>query len=195
MTGWRGAVGWFVAASACVSAEPVFLAGTFNDWNAADPQYQMTAIGSGQYRLTKFFRAGQYKFKFTVNGNWANCYGVSATGALTQPGEDIPLRLVEHGAYTIVLDRRRLEWSVAGAPLAAPQAVLHVRGPVAPNLPVVLDGAESVAPPGREISRFTFTQDTNDAVRASLRPTGATATVVLPREGTYRFWLHVDRTR
>ena len=48
----------------------VTLAGTFNEWNPGDPAYRMTETSNGTYRLTKFFRKGNYKFKFAFDGGW-----------------------------------------------------------------------------------------------------------------------------
>ena len=80
---------FFFCLSLCLYADDaphkvVNLVGTFNDWNPADPNYRMTYTGNGEYRIKKFFRAGQYKCKFTVDGDWAMHYGLGEAGKLSK---------------------------------------------------------------------------------------------------------------
>lgn len=180
-------------------ADPPYAAvnvtGTFNDWNPADPNWRMTYAGDGMYLLKKFFRAGNYKFKFTLDGGWDKHFGDGPAGVLTQPGNDIALDIARHGAYAIRLDAPRRRWALEEAGLDSAQAVLTVRGAVGVNLPILLDGSESLARQGRQILSYEFGQDTNDAARANILHLGTNAPqaiVQLPSEGTYRFWLQVN---
>ena len=58
--------------------EPVvgefYVAGSFNDWNCADPAYVMTDNGDGVYSLTFFLAAGEYELRVT-DGTWNNSWG------------------------------------------------------------------------------------------------------------------------
>jgi hypothetical protein len=56
-----------------IPIESVSLAGAFNNWNPADPAFQMKAKGRGRYELRlpkKQLEAGKtYAFKFVINGD------------------------------------------------------------------------------------------------------------------------------
>ncbi|MGH8598308.1 MAG: hypothetical protein ACREXT_16775, partial [Gammaproteobacteria bacterium] len=112
-----------VADEPSASSPTICLAGTFNDWNPADPNYRMTRSDEDVYRLQRFFRAGQYKFKFTVDGGWDKHYGGAQNGAVAQPGTDIILDINRHGVYVIELDLKQRRWSLSESTLDAPQAV------------------------------------------------------------------------
>ncbi len=49
-------------------AKRVTLAGTFNGWNADDTP--LTSDGKGMWMVVKQMDAGQYEYKFVVDGNW-----------------------------------------------------------------------------------------------------------------------------
>ena len=52
------------------SADSVNLAGTFNDWN---PQLTpMSKSGSGDWRVNLELPAGEYEYRFVVDGRWSN---------------------------------------------------------------------------------------------------------------------------
>lgn len=76
--------------SAAPGADPIFAAGTFNNWNAADPSYQLVKNITGQYQLLLPVRAGSVEFKFT-RGSWQ-------TVETNAAGEDIANR-------TLALDK------------------------------------------------------------------------------------------
>ena len=173
----------------------VHLAGSFNDWKTADPAWRMTYAGDQVYVLRKFFVAGDYKFKFTINGGWDRHFGVGPSGLLTQPGSEIPLQVRHHGAYKITMDAQAHRWNLEEATLDSPHAVIKVRGRAEVNLPFVLDGSESVAREGRAVVAYEFGQDTNSVAIAGLLHLGTNspqATVQLPKEGNYEFWLRVN---
>ncbi len=178
-----------------VARPTINLAGTFNDWSPTNADYRMTFAGDQVYVLQKFFTAGHYKFKFTVDGDWTRHYGDGPGGLLTQPGADIKLDIKKHGQYTILLDLGAHHWKIEPASLDEPHPVLLLHSPVHIHLPITLDGSESVPRDGKEILSYEFGQDTNDVVKATLRhqdETSPKATVVLPRDGTYHFWLKVN---
>ncbi|MNC45782.1 Amylopullulanase precursor [compost metagenome] len=58
--------------SSTPASGPVYLTGTFNSWNAADPAYQLTKGSDGVYSITLSLPAGtavQYKI---TRGTWAS---------------------------------------------------------------------------------------------------------------------------
>lgn len=62
---------------------PVYLAGTFNGWNAADPAYKLTKGADGVYSITLSLPAGtavQYK---VTRGTWATVETSSGGGDIT----------------------------------------------------------------------------------------------------------------
>ncbi len=173
----------------------VNLAGSFNEWNPADPEWRLAPGTNGVYEITKFFRAGHYKFKVTVNGAWDKHYGLGLDGKLAQPGADVVLYIAKHAGYKITLDLPARRWRAEEAPLDVPYPVLQARGPTEINVPIVLDATESVARPGQELLDYFFGQDTNDPVKAKLALTNAHAgkvTARLPEGGKYPFWLCVN---
>lgn len=46
----------------------VFVAGTFNDWDAA--KHRMSDGGGGNFTATMLLAPGEYQYKFVVNGEW-----------------------------------------------------------------------------------------------------------------------------
>jgi cyclomaltodextrinase len=173
----------------------VNITGTFNDWNPSDSNYRMTYTSNQVYQVKAFFKAGSYKFKFTINGDWTKHFGNGPDNTLAEPGTDIPLEVNRHGAYIIEVDLNQRQWRLQPSKLDAPQAIIQVRGPAEVNAPITLDGSESLAREGVEILEYEFGEVKNDTVQAKLtrdekRP--AKATVRLPQEGTYHFWLKVN---
>jgi predicted alpha/beta superfamily hydrolase len=53
------------------STSGIFLAGDFNNWNAADTAWKMKPDGVGSYQLVKTLSKGDYSFKIT-KGAWNN---------------------------------------------------------------------------------------------------------------------------
>ncbi|WP_445668212.1 carbohydrate binding domain-containing protein [Paenibacillus sp. FSL F4-0125] len=81
---------------------PVYLTGTFNSWNAADPAYQLTKGSDGVYSITLSLPAGtavQYKF---TRGAWTNV-------EVNSNGSDISNRALTPagGAQTVNLTVQR----------------------------------------------------------------------------------------
>ena len=190
----------FLSLAAFVQTNPsaaaqINLAGTFNDWSPTNSAYQMTAAGDGVYRLTKFFAAGRYQFKFTFDGGWGKHLGAGRGGMLEQPGREIDLNIKRPGDYRIELDVNTHHWRFEQVPVTSPHSVIVVRGPVELNVPITLDGSESLARPNQVIRTYEFWQDTNDSVRVKLGLTGVNspqAVVRLTMEGAYHFWLKVN---
>ncbi len=84
------------------SSGPVYLTGTFNSWNAADPAYQLTKGSDGVYSITLSLPAGtavQYKI---TRGSWASVETSSS-------GADIANRTLTPagGAQTVSLTVQR----------------------------------------------------------------------------------------
>ena len=189
---------FFLPVTVLAQANPparINLAGTFNDWSPTNAAWQMTLVTNDVYAVKKFFKAGDYQFKFAYDGGWDKHWGADPDGKLVQPGNDIPLHIAKHGAYVVELDTARHRWSLRADRVAEPHAVLLVRGEVGVNIPIVLDGSESVARPAEKIVSYQLWQNTNAAPVVILKQAGddgSRVTVRLPREGTYRFCLRVN---
>ena len=52
------------------SMDREFIAGSFNSWNPADNNYQLTTAADGHSTITMLLPEGNYEYKFT-RGNWA----------------------------------------------------------------------------------------------------------------------------
>lgn len=52
------------------SADRVFLAGSFNNWQPDDPRYRMERQGDSLWTLTLELDPGRYLYKFVVDGHW-----------------------------------------------------------------------------------------------------------------------------
>jgi hypothetical protein len=48
---------------------PVFIAGSFNNWNPADKKFQLEQLPGNGYSITLQLAAGNYEYKFT-RGGW-----------------------------------------------------------------------------------------------------------------------------
>lgn len=64
----------------------IYVSGTFNNWNPADPARLMTSIGDGKYIITINPAPGQVEFKFT-RGSWETVEGSIA--GLPQPSHKV----------------------------------------------------------------------------------------------------------
>lgn len=64
----------------------LYAAGTFNNWNPADPSKKLMSIGDGRYMLTVNPAPGQVEFKFT-RGSWETVEG--NLGGQAQPSHKI----------------------------------------------------------------------------------------------------------
>lgn len=66
--------------------DPIYLSGTFNDWQAADPAYRLKPFAGGRLGIVlKDLPAGQYAFKFSRG---------EGKGESTADGRDIPDRML-----------------------------------------------------------------------------------------------------
>lgn len=171
------------AASDAVAPPDILLVGTFPEWTPGEPGYRMEFVGEQRYRLQRFLRAGKYQFRVG-----------SGDGATTL--ETVPvLTVTKPGGYLVDLDLALPGWQLADAELDAPAAVVDVLGPVEANIPVTLDASGSQPRRGMKLFLYEFGQQPGDRVPATLTHPGLDvpqATVVLPREGTYQFWLRVN---
>jgi predicted alpha/beta superfamily hydrolase len=69
------------------AAEPVYVAGNFNNWNPKDDNYKLKPLGSRLSVVLKDIPAGMYAFKFT-RGDWSRV-------ETTSDGRDIADRVVQ----------------------------------------------------------------------------------------------------
>ncbi len=51
-------------------ANEVFVAGTFNNWQAH--QNPLTRLGNGKWAIDLALAPGRYEYRFVVNGEWIN---------------------------------------------------------------------------------------------------------------------------
>ena len=125
------------------------MAGTFNNWNASDPQWTMTPPddpASERYTLERRLEAGNYRFKFVRNGSWDNGHLGAAKGgkALEEPGEDISLTIRAEAEYRIQLDARTRTWSLSVAKIDRPLLVTRVMGEAHVNRPLRIWAGDSL---------------------------------------------------
>ncbi|NQU11406.1 hypothetical protein HQ590_11480, partial [bacterium] len=119
--------------------EPVYLAGDFNGWESAAPDWRMRGEGGRRYALERFWKRGQHRFKFAPQGELALGWGVASDGRVYQPGRDISLTVEHHGDYRLELDLDRRQWRFRPVTNAVPRAVLLVAGRAEAGLPLTLD--------------------------------------------------------
>lgn len=68
--------------------DDIYIAGSFNNWNPADPNYKLKPFGAGRKAIVlKDLPASKYEFKFT-RGSWDKV-------ETTAKGEDIPNRVID----------------------------------------------------------------------------------------------------
>ncbi len=108
------------------------IAGTMNDWNANSSD-RLTDNGDGTYSITfANMAAGNYEFKFTVNGSWNTCYGGVFMGSgqesdLYSPGSNITFSLTEAADVAIVLNMNTNKFTVTiGGKVDAPVGKIKV---------------------------------------------------------------------
>ena len=113
------------------------IAGTMNGWNANSSD-RMTDNGDGTYSYTfANMAAGEYEFKFTVNGSWDTCYGGAFLGSgqesdLYSPGSNIKFTLAEAADVVILLNMNTNKFTVTiGNQVDAPvgKIKIHVSVP------------------------------------------------------------------
>jgi enterochelin esterase-like enzyme len=109
-----------------VPDEPTFrninVAGTFNDWNAADPNYALQYDGEHLWSGKILLPAGQVALKFTAENDWAINWGGGQddivppeVGAGTQDGTDIFVESPLAGEYDVTLNEETGDWSLSFA--------------------------------------------------------------------------------
>lgn len=88
--------------SSTPASDPVYLTGTFNSWNAADPAYQLTRGSDGVYSITLSLPAGTAVDYKVTRGSWA-------TVETSAGGADIANRTLTPagGAQTVTLTVQR----------------------------------------------------------------------------------------
>lgn len=113
------------------------IAGTMNDWNANSSD-RMTDNGDGTYSYTfTNLAAGDYEFKFTVNGTWTTSYGGAFLGSgqecdLISNGGNIKISLAEAADVVIVMNLNTNKFTVTiGGKVDAPvgKIKIHVSVP------------------------------------------------------------------
>jgi len=69
----------------------IFLAGSFNDWNPANPKYLLKNDGpNGMWTITVKLMPGSYQYKFVADGQWIkdpNSPGSAPDGFGAQNGQ------------------------------------------------------------------------------------------------------------
>ncbi|MFN0013960.1 MAG: alpha/beta hydrolase-fold protein [Saprospiraceae bacterium] len=84
----------------------IHAAGTFNNWNPADPATALTPLGNGTYSITLNPPAGEVKYKFT-RGSWATVEG-NANGGFR------PDRVLTYSGQPTTVDLTILSWEDVG---------------------------------------------------------------------------------
>lgn len=88
--------------------EKVYVAGTFNNWDPADPTKVLTPLPNGQYTITINPVAGPVRFKFT-RGSWDSVEGDIVGGFLAD-------HLVTYTGLPMTIEIIVLSWEDLGAP-------------------------------------------------------------------------------
>jgi len=126
------------------------MAGTFNGWNTADADYQLSVVPGRQnvFFLERPFEAGNFKFKFVKNGAWAEGHfgAAEAAGRLAEPGADISLDIPVRGVFRITLFPGSQEWKFEVASIEHPVIVKQIRGVPVTGRPFMLDLSKSLLP-------------------------------------------------
>ncbi len=84
----------FIVRSPEPSADPVFLAGSFNKWNPGDGAFKLANRAGGNRSITVLLPPGLHEYKFT-RGNWT-------TVETTEAGLDITNRVVAVSGDTTI---------------------------------------------------------------------------------------------
>lgn len=137
-------------------AEDVWrIAGTFNGWNATDPAWTMARRG-GQWVLEKELPTGSHRFKYVRNGAWDQGHlGAGRGGELTQPGDDLLVRVPHSAEYRFTLDVEKKVSDVRAFRAREPVLDARVIGPVMAGREFILDMSDSISTDGRvDIGRF-----------------------------------------
>lgn len=143
------------------------LAGSFNDWNPNDDRWRLTPASDGVHFIEVALPAGEYEFKFVRGGDW----GVEHLGqgtlvsTLTQPGQNIPLRLDAGAKVTVTLDPSNRVWRLGRPEVDRPVPIARLVGISRVGAPLILDLSQSLTPPGISIGELSIEPRPADAVR------------------------------
>ncbi|MEM9560301.1 MAG: alpha-amylase family glycosyl hydrolase, partial [Planctomycetota bacterium] len=122
-------VAWGQGAPSDLSSGVWRMAGTFNGWAAAQPDWTMAPMDDGTYELVRELPGGRHQFKFVRNGDWAlGHFGLAEGGGLEQPGDNLTLDVRVQAVYRITLDPGARTWSFSVADLDQPVLAIDVLG-------------------------------------------------------------------
>lgn len=86
---------------------PIYLTGTFNQWNPGDQTYLLSSLGSGQYQIVIRPPKGALRFKFT-RGNWKSAEA-------NEQGAYLPDRTLDYTGLPITLNINIAGWEDTGS--------------------------------------------------------------------------------
>jgi iron(III)-enterobactin esterase len=100
----------------------IHLAGSFNNWNAADPQFALQYQGQHLWSGIAVLPAGSLQLKFAADGDWLVNWGGGQddlappeSGAGIQDGSDIVLESPLSGEYVVSINEQTGVWSLSFA--------------------------------------------------------------------------------
>lgn len=99
--------------------EKIYIVGSFNNWNSADPSMVLTPAGSGQYSITLNPSPGKVEFKFT-RGDWSTVEGNAS-------GQYQPNHTADYSGKPQTVQVRILSWEdrdTGGGGTAAPNVFI-----------------------------------------------------------------------
>jgi predicted alpha/beta superfamily hydrolase len=101
----------------------LYAAGTFNNWNPADPARQLTALGNGKYTITLNPAPGVVEFKFT-RGNWET--SEANTLGMFQPNHQVTYNGQPKTIEVVVLSWADMFGGGGGPGLNGPNGGVHI---------------------------------------------------------------------
>lgn len=107
----------------------LYIAGSFNNWNATDPAAELTALGHGKYTITLNPSTGPLEFKFT-RGGWTTVEGNAA-------GKYQPNHTISYSGKPQTATMRILGWedrAAGGGGSAAPNVFVFSNDYYIPQL-------------------------------------------------------------
>jgi len=130
--------------------QPVWrLAGSFNNWNAADNGWAMARLPDGRYYLCHELESGTYDFKFVRDGSWdVEHLGATANDQhhLIQPGSNITISHTDDQLLTVVLDPEARTWNQDIPQTNQPVALMAISGIPRVGVPISIDLTRSLIP-------------------------------------------------